>query len=409
MTSLNPSRREEICRLAGQISCQSLQLRDIVDNIYQRGQSPAKRPSSAPSSPPGFMVRKSVSGGKSGGGRRASASPKMCEGFNMNAKLTTDGSARKGSTGQFLTVQVPLSIASQFMATQNLYDGELSVRQSMSSFDSGEDPKTSQVSWRPKLLPSLEPPHPRPYDDDSSMEVWESNMQRLTQLLKMLLQEMRSVSGNTNINEPMGMVGAGAVMSGVPLAGAPVGPVREPADLSVYFNRLASQMEALTQALKPNSIPPRAGSPMANRPGSPAGQQMDNGEVVSLVNRANVSFQRGRSSPIPPTPRPPPSAATSGGKGARGLVESPTLAALVASVNQFTNHMTKVQELFRLAIGAIPVPKKKERLTIAEEEALRNCVSRLSDNMAKVASDLKTTLDQHTPAREDLEEDTEDW
>ncbi|KAL3206851.1 hypothetical protein MRX96_039872 [Rhipicephalus microplus] len=83
------------------------------------------------------------------------------------------------------------------------------------------------------------------------MEVWESNMQRLTQLLKMLLQEMRSVSGNTNIHEPMGMAGAGAVVSGVPLAGAPVGPVREPADLSVYFNRLASQMEALTQALKP--------------------------------------------------------------------------------------------------------------------------------------------------------------
>ncbi|KAL3206850.1 hypothetical protein MRX96_039871 [Rhipicephalus microplus] len=148
---------------------------------------------------------------------------------------------------------------------------------------------------------------------------------------------------------------------------------------------------------------------MANRPGSPAGQQMDNGEVVSLVNRANVSFQRGRSSPLPPSSRPPSSAAASGGKGARGLVESPTLAALVASVNQFTNHMTKVQELFRLAIGAIPVPKKKERLTIAEEEALRNCVSRLSDNMAKVASDLKTTLDQHTPAPEDLEEDTEDW
>ncbi|KAL1420423.1 hypothetical protein MTO96_024247 [Rhipicephalus appendiculatus] len=48
MASLNPSRREEICRLAGQISCQSLQLRDIVDNIYQRGQSPSRPPSRPP-------------------------------------------------------------------------------------------------------------------------------------------------------------------------------------------------------------------------------------------------------------------------------------------------------------------------------------------------------------------------
>ncbi|KAL3206857.1 hypothetical protein MRX96_039878 [Rhipicephalus microplus] len=75
MASFNPSRPEELRRLAGQISCQSLELRDIVDNIYQRGQSPARPPSDTPSSPPGFAVRQSMSAGKAGGGRRASAAP----------------------------------------------------------------------------------------------------------------------------------------------------------------------------------------------------------------------------------------------------------------------------------------------------------------------------------------------
>ncbi|KAL1420422.1 hypothetical protein MTO96_024246 [Rhipicephalus appendiculatus] len=304
------------------------------------------------------------------------------------------------------------------MASQNLDAADLSVGQSMSSLGSDEAPKPKAEQAKPA--------QPRPYDGVPNMDAWESSMQRLTQMLKTLLQQLRSLSENTKIDNPTMMAAAGVVGSGVPLGESniiggmynreklyapppqgkerPSEPVREHIDLSVYFNRLASQMEALTQALTPY-----ADAPIANRTGSPAGQQMliraeaqvDDGEGVCLVKRATVSFPNDRSSPQPSySPR--------GVKGA-GHVDSPTMAALVESVNQFTNHMTKVQELFRLAIGAIPVPKKRERLTIAEEEELRHCVSKLSDNMAKVASDLKTTLDQHTPAPDDVEEDTEDW
>ncbi|KAL1420427.1 hypothetical protein MTO96_024251 [Rhipicephalus appendiculatus] len=210
MASCNPSQREQICRLAGQISCQSLQLRDIVDNIYQRGQSPSRPPSAARSSPPGFAVTQSVSAGKGAGGRKASAAPKM----------------RKGSKGQFLTVQVPVSMASQFVATQKLDTGELSARLSVSSLGSDEGPKiptTSHISRRPKPRPppkpkaeEPEPAHPRPYEDDPIWEVWESNMLRLTQLLKMLLQELRSVTEYTKIDEPTLLAAAGVVGSGVP-------------------------------------------------------------------------------------------------------------------------------------------------------------------------------------------------
>ncbi|KAH7975640.1 hypothetical protein HPB52_003935 [Rhipicephalus sanguineus] len=510
----NPSRREEICRLAGQISCQSLQLRDIVDNIYQRGQSPA-RPPSASSSPPGFVVRQSVSGGKGGGGRRASAAPQMGKDFSVNSKVATGGPGRKGSTSQFLTVQVPVSVASQFMATQKVDAGELSARQSVSSLGSDEGPKiptTSHISRRPKpkappkpKAEEPEPAHPRPYEDDPIWGVWESNMLRLTQLLKMLLQELRSVSEYTKIDEPTLMAAAGVVGSGVPLAEASAAdafatkvaassiiggmynrenvsnalhnpapfqqlyapppqlkeqsstdllssePVREHIDLSIYFNKLASQMEALTQALKPNPFPPHAGAPMANRlipleenvgrlahnladvsraiarpvdpldvlmssrAGSPAGQpiqvraeaQVDNGEGVSMANRANVSFQIDRSSSQPSSSYPS-SGAAGGGKGAGGLVQSDTMASLVASVNQLSNHMTQVQDLFRRALGARPVPKRREGLSVSEEEDLRYCVSKLTDNMSKMSRDLKETLKEHTTVPKDLDEDTED-
>ncbi|XP_075729245.1 uncharacterized protein LOC142771536 [Rhipicephalus microplus] len=447
MASFNPSRREELCRLAGQISCQSLELRDIVDNIYLRGQNPARPPSDTPSSPPGFAVRQSMSAGKAGGGRRASAAPQT----------------GKGSTSQFLTVQVPVSMASQFMATQKLDAADLSARLSASSLGSDVGPKiptTSHMSRRPKPRPppkpkaeEPEPAHPRPYEDDPIWEVWESNMLRLAQLLKMLLQELRTVTEYTKIDEPTLMAAAGAVGSGVPLAEAPVAdafatklaasniiggmdnrenvsnalqnpapfrqlyappsevkerllePLRQHPDLSVYFSKLASQMEALTQALRPI-----AGAPMANGNGSPVGQQMlvradvhtDNGEGVSMANRANVSFQIGRSSSQPSS-----LAAATIGKGAGGLAHSDTMASLVASVNQLTNHMTHVQDLFRRALGGRPAPKRAG-LSVSEEEDLRYCVSKLTDNMTRMSHDLKDTLKKHTSVPDDLEENTED-
>ncbi|KAL1420426.1 hypothetical protein MTO96_024250 [Rhipicephalus appendiculatus] len=150
---------------------------------------------------------------------------------------------------------------------------------------------------------------------------------------------------------------------------------------------------------------------MSSRTGSPAGQQMqvraeaqlDNGEGVSMTNRANVSFQIDRSSSHLSS-----SAASSGGRGAGGLAQSVTMSSLVASVNQLTNHMTQVQDLFRRALGARPVPKKREGLSVSEEEDLRYCVSKLTGNMAKMSSDLKRTLDEYTSVPDDSDEDTED-
>ncbi|KAH7974533.1 hypothetical protein HPB49_016494 [Dermacentor silvarum] len=505
--AFSPTRREEICRLARQISCQSLQLKDIVDNIYQRNQSPA-RPSSAaaafPSNPPDFTVQQSVTGGSKGGGRRSSAMPQTGKDFSVNSKVTTGAPGRKGSTTQFLTVQVPVSMASQFMATQKFDDGEISARQSVSgSLGSDEGPKiptTSHISRRPKPPPppkpkaeEPEPEHPRPYEDDPIWEVWEGNMLRLIQLLKMLLQELRTVSDYTKIDEPTLMSAAGVVGSGVPLAEAMASdafatkvaassiiggmhnrenvsnalsnpapfpqlyapppkvvmsseqlsaePARERIDLSVYFRKLASQMDALTQSLKPNPFPPHAGAPMANRlipleenvgrlahnlagvsraiarpvdpldalmssraaearTGGPAGQQMqvraeatmdNNGEgLVSMANRANVSFQLDKSSTSTQ-----PSTSAASGKG-RGGVQCDSMAPLVASVNQLSTHMNEVQDLFRRAMGARPLPKRKEGLSISEEEDLRYCITKLTDNMAKMSRDLKKALDEHT-------------
>uniref|UniRef100_A0A131YZC7 Uncharacterized protein n=1 Tax=Rhipicephalus appendiculatus TaxID=34631 RepID=A0A131YZC7_RHIAP len=465
MASLNPSRREEICRLAGQISCQSLQLRDIVDNIYQR---PARPPS---------------------------------------AQANTGGLGRKGSTSQFLKIQVPVSMASQFMATQKMDAGELSARQSVSSLVSDEGPKiptTSHISRRPKprtpkpKAEEPEPEHPRPYEDDPIWGIWEGNMLRLTQLLKMLLQELRSVSDYTKIDEPTLMAAAGVVGSGVPLAEAPAAdefatkvaassiiggmynrekvsnalhsptpfqplyapqpemkerssteymssePVLEHIDLTAYFSKLATQMEALTQALKPNPFPPHAGAPMANRlipleenvgrlahnladvsraiarpvdpldvlmsskTPSPAGQptqaraeaQVDSGDGVSVANRANVTFQVDSSSSHPSSS----SAIPSGGKGAGAIPQSDTMSSLVASVNQLQKHMTHVQDLFRRALGARPVPKK-EGLSVSEEEDLRYCVSKLTGNMSRMSRDLKTTLNEQTSVPDDPDDE----
>ncbi|KAL1420418.1 hypothetical protein MTO96_024243 [Rhipicephalus appendiculatus] len=343
-----------------------------------------------------------MSGGKGGGGRRASAAPQTGKDFSVNAKVTTGGPGHKGSTSQFLTVQVPVSVASKFMATQKLDAGELSARQSVSSLGSDEGPKTptaSRISRKPPppSMPKAEEPE---RDDDPNMAAWESSIQRLTQMLRTLLQQLRSVSENTKINEPTAMVAAGVVGSGLPLVessalptAAPfqqiyapppqvmersTEPVREHADLSVYFNKLASQMEALTQALKPY-----AGAPMANGTGSPAGQPMQ--------------F----------------SAPASGGMGAGGLAQSDPTASLVSSVNQLSSHMTQVEDLFRRAMGARPLPKKREGLSISEEEDLRYCLSKLTDNMTKMSQDLKKTLNEHTVVPlsrlvDDLDEKSED-
>ncbi|XP_075526484.1 uncharacterized protein LOC142558211 [Dermacentor variabilis] len=465
--AFNQARREEICRLARQISCQSLQLKDIVDSIYQRGQSPA-RPSSAaatfPSNTPDFTVQQSVAGGSKGSGRKVSLMPQIGKDFSVNSKVTTGAPGRSGSATQFLTVQVPVSMASQFVATQKFNDGEISARQTVSgSLGSDEGlklPTTSHISRRPKPPPppkpkaeEPEPEHPRPYEDDPIWEVWEGNMLRLIQLLKMLLQELRTVSDYTKIDEPTLMAAASVVGSGVPLAEAMASdafaskvaassiiggmhnrenvsnalshpapfpqlyapppkvesveqlssePVREHIDLSVYFRKLASQMDALTQSLKPNPFPPHAGAPMASRAaeartGSPTGQQMqvraqaamDNGEgLVSMANRANVSFQ------IDKSPTQPSDSGTSG-RGRAG-VQCDSMAPLVASVNQLTAHMSEVQDLFRRAMGARPLPKRKEGLSISEEEDLRYCINKLTDNMANMSRDLKKALDEHT-------------
>ncbi|XP_070396039.1 uncharacterized protein [Dermacentor albipictus] len=500
--AFNQARRDEICRLARQISCQSLQLKDIVDSIYQRGPSPT-RPSSAaatfPSNPPDFSVQQSGAGGSRGSGRKVM--PQIGKDFSVNTKVTTGAPGRSGSSTHFLTVQVPVSMASQFVATQKFNDGEIVARQTVSgSLGSDEGlklPTTSHISRRPKPPPTPkpkaeepEPEHPRPYEDDPIWEVWESNMLRLIQLLKMLLQELRTVSDYTKIDEATLMAAASVAGSGVPLAEAMASdafaskvaassiiggmhnrenvsnalshptpfpqlyappppkvesveqlssePVREHIDLSIYFRKLASQMDALTQSLKPNPFPPHAGAPMASRlipleenvgrlahnlagvsraiarpvdpldvlmssraaearTGSPTGQQlqvrahatMDDGEgLISMANRANVSFQ------LDESPMQPSSSGTSG-RGRAG-VQSDTMAPLVASVNQLTAHMTEVQDLFRRAMGAKPVPKRKEGLSISEEEDLRYCINKLTDNMANMSRDLKKALDEHT-------------
>ncbi|KAK8759532.1 hypothetical protein V5799_002839 [Amblyomma americanum] len=469
--AFSPTRREEICRLARQISSHSMQLKDIVDNIYKREQSPAASSPRA-ASPTGFTAQQSVMSG--GGKRRKSAPAPAAPEMAVNAKVMSGGPSSKGATTQYLTVQVPVSMASQFMATQKLDAGEVSVRQSVSgSLGSDEgapkEPTTTHISRRPKpppppkpksATPEPEPEHPRPYDDDPIWQVWENNMLRLIQLLKMLLQELCNVSDYTKMDDPalaaaavgavnpadlMGSdvyankIAASAIIGGIhnldnvanalsnpppfpKMYGPPPpppkmknpslerlssDPPRERIDLSVYFRKLATQMDALTQSLKPNPYPPHDGAPMANRaehraslggPPQPQVQlhaeaQVDSeGNLVSAANRANVSFQLDRSLSSMPQSSSIPSSSMSG-----KAIQSDTTAPLVASVNRLSQHMNEVHDMFRKAMGAKPLPKKKtEGLTIAEEEDLRYCINKLTDNMGKMSKDLRKAMDEHT-------------
>ncbi|KAL1420420.1 hypothetical protein MTO96_024245 [Rhipicephalus appendiculatus] len=160
------SRCEQICHLAGQFNCHAFQLGNIGD-IYRCGQSPSRPPLGRPEQSSGIRGA-SVGVRRQGwtGGRKDSAAPQM----------------GKDSTSQFLTVQVLLPMASQFMATQKLDAGDLSARQSVSWLGSDEGPKipmTSHITRRlkPRLPPKPkaeepEPAHPRPYKDDPIWEVW---------------------------------------------------------------------------------------------------------------------------------------------------------------------------------------------------------------------------------------------
>lgn len=474
--SFSPARREEICRLARQISSHSVQLRDIVEAIYNRT---AGRDSVAFAPPPpepsclgGVSAQSSVTSGRS---RKASrAAP---QDFTVNTRVSSGGGGRGGRGGdtkQTLRLQLPASMGSQFTAQQNMDTGDVSVHQSLSGSLESEEPKmptTTHISRRPKppkpqkaKLDEPEPEHPRPYEDDPIWEVWESNMLRLIQLLKMLLNELRNVSEYTKFDAQDlvrggggGGMGGGQILTSELLnsdvlatkvaastiigglhnrenvsnalnnpppfqqlyppqqtvrgssqdrfssASGSGGP-RERIDLSVYFRKLATQMDALTQALKPNPFPPHAGAPMADRAGSvscPAGMtgqrqmqvrseaQMDDEGLISMTNRANVSFQLDNS---------PLSSSQQSSSAANGHnIQSETSSPLVTSVNRLTEHMNDVHDMFRKAIGARPVAKAtKEAMTISEEEGLRYCINRLTDNMCKISQDLRRAMEDHT-------------
>ncbi|KAL3206853.1 hypothetical protein MRX96_039874 [Rhipicephalus microplus] len=357
----------------------------------------------------------------------------MGKDFSVNAKMTTGKPGRKGSTSQFLTVQG--TRLDDFAIHGHTEDGNW--------------PKP-----RPPPKPKAEEPepeHPRPYEDDPIWEVWESNMLRLTQLLKMLLQELRGISDYTKIDEQTLMAAANVVGSGVPLAEAsaadafatkvaassiiggmynrekvsnalhnpapfqqlypPQPEVKEPSStehlslipLEENVGRLAHNLADVSRAIARPVDP--LDVLMSSKNGSPPDQpvqagarpaQVGNGEDVGMPNRANVSFHIDRSLSIPSSSQRSSSAAATGGSGARGLVQSDATAPLVASVNQLTKHMTQVEELFRRAMGARPLPKKREGLSVSEEEDLRYCISKLTENMAQMSRDLKKTLDEYT-------------
>lgn len=464
--SFSPARREEICRLARQISSHSLQLKDIVDAIYSRSGCRDSCAPPLPSNPAGVSAQRSATSGRS---------RKKPQDFSMLTKVSSSGGGVGGKGGeakQTLRLQLPPSMATQFKVEQNADTGDLSAHQSLSGSLDSEGPKvpsTSHISRRPKppkppkaarVVEEPEPDHPRPYEDDPIWEVWESNMLKLIQLLKMLLNELRNVSEYTKINPQdlmarggsRGMIGEGPLLTpevlnsdvlATKLAASTIigglhnrenvsnalnnpppfqqlypppqtvesldpfssttastGP-KERTDLSVYFRKLATQMDALTQALRPNPFPPHAGAPMADRSGSVSGPsgmagprqlqvrteaQMDDEGLISMANRANVSFRRDK-----PTSQQLSSA------GGGYTIQSQNSSPLVVSVNRLTEHMTEVQDMFRRAMGARPVPKaEKESMTISEEEDLRYCINRLTDNMCRVAQDLRRAMQDNT-------------
>ncbi|CAN7939810.1 unnamed protein product [Ixodes hexagonus] len=254
---MDAARREEIIRIARQISSQSLQLKGIVDKI-------ARKSSACTSEPPGYF-------------RGSQSLPQQASRSSSRTQLGRD---REDVTR---------------VESQNPIE-------SSDSFEGIKLPTTTHISRRAAPPPppptDKEPDHPRPYEDDPIWSVWESNMLRLMQLLKMLLLELRNVSDYTQMNSPAENSVAESLMANKLAASRIIGgfqnreqvsramnspspmpqlypPPPKPApqveerpghvDLGSYFTKLAVQMDALTNSLKPNPSPPHAGAPMKSR------------------------------------------------------------------------------------------------------------------------------------------------
>lgn len=186
-------------------------------------------------------------------------------------------------------------------------ESKVIIEESGSAEDEGTRfPTTTHISTRhvpqpppPPAANEPEPEHPRPYEDDPIWSVWENNMVKLIQLLKMLLLELRNVSEYTlldtdaSANEAnyANKFAAGRIIGGFqnrenvyqavtnpepfPQLYPPPKPPPPPPkaeeqgpsriDLGAYFKKLAAQMDALTESLKPNPFPPHAGAPMQKR------------------------------------------------------------------------------------------------------------------------------------------------
>ncbi|CAN8005797.1 unnamed protein product [Ixodes pacificus] len=257
---MNAARKEEIIRLARQISRQSLQLKGIVENVVRR--------SSASASEPASQFRAS----------QYQQQPQVRR--TSSSKVQLSGSSRDA-----------IRVESQILT------------ESSSSNEGVRIPTTTHISTRlvpepPPPPPEKEPEHPRPYEDDPIWDVWESNMLRLIQLLKMLLLELKNVSDYTQIDTPAEVSITDSLLANKYMASRIIGgfqnreqvsqavnnpppkpsapkveempeqrPEQRPEqiDLGTYFKKLAIQMDALTKSLKPNPSPPHAGAPTQAR------------------------------------------------------------------------------------------------------------------------------------------------
>ncbi|XP_064485161.1 uncharacterized protein LOC135397487 [Ornithodoros turicata] len=206
--------------------------------------------------------------------------------------------------------RIARQISSQSLQLKSIFDSLLRKRRSSRGSEDADDdydtqiPTTTHISRRPRppspqqvtmqaCIAEKEPENPRPYANDPVWCVWENNMLKLTQLLKMLLTELRNVSEYTMQDDHdaaaeeayLNRVATSKLIGGYhnreKVRDALTSPPPEPPPsrrkskdqtvaerrskqgLGEYFKRLAAQMDLLAETLKP--VSPSAGSPMHAR------------------------------------------------------------------------------------------------------------------------------------------------
>ncbi|XP_064486666.1 uncharacterized protein LOC135398986 [Ornithodoros turicata] len=360
--------------------------------------------------------------------------------------------------------RIARQISNQSLQLKSILDSLPQNRGSNRGFDEADDDYDTQIPATTNVSHCSRPPTSHkvimqvsisendsedtpPYENDSEWSVWENEMQKLTNSLRMLLGQLQSVSEdtaqnkrgraaeNTYVNRVATRKQSGGYRNREQASLPPHPPDRRSKhDLADYFKRVAAQMDLLAEALKTQSFsdaPPTAATqaPGSYRTSGPAllaapmggmqhgvqPSQERMAQAIAAQTRAMqaqaIAVQAMASQGMHPgmvagAPMMLPGMAAPGmmgqgmlgpcgGAGGLELARRSSSDAkgrikpLYAGVNRLTDHMKCVSGLFKEALGIVPA---ETRLTVADQEEIRFCLDRLTKNMDNMTSDLRRTV-----------------